>query len=178
MSFSLRKWGARSQSLVYYIDKKTSVPLRVSAYDDPQRIRLGKPNWVWEATSLDAILDRAVPLSSKYDAFNVSPGKDGVLESNPSLSQKIHIVEILFDSPIPETSFWPVFQEGVTIQDKEQLLGPKQSSVSNVAKVEHPVRVPEHAANGQWVGWAVLVASLVALCGAAVLWNRAGRGRV
>jgi len=175
--FHFKKVGSRGpQSLVYYLDKKTSVPLRVSAYADPDRIRKDKPNWTWEATSLDLVSGRSFPLSSTYKAFDVSMGPAGILESNPSITQKIQVKEVTFDAAIPASSFWPVVQEDVEILDRDQLLGPRQS-ISKVAKTENPVRVSESTGDGLWVTWAIVAVSLIALGFAVKLWRTASAGR-
>ena len=103
-------------------------------------------------------------------------GPAGILESNPSITQKIQVKEVTFDAAIPASSFWPVVQEDVEILDRDQLLGPRQS-ISKVAKTENPVRVSESTGDGLWVTWAIVAVSLIALGFAVKLWRTASAGR-
>lgn len=77
------------------------------------------PNWVWEAKTLDRISGQHfLPLSSVYSAYFLQTGAGGAkLEWKLDVFQSIRIVHAEFDTAIPSTTFWPIPQAGVTIQD-------------------------------------------------------------
>ncbi len=109
--------SGRKQSLVYSLDEETSVPLRIAAYADPDRLHDGMPNWVWEAATLDKVSDRHFPLSSTYSSFRVTKTDTGQWTSRPDLTRTIQVKEITFDAAIPHTAFWPTIQPGVLVLD-------------------------------------------------------------
>ncbi len=118
--FHFKKVGPpdRPHSLVYFLDKATAVPLKVSAYDDPDHIQGQAPNWVWEAKTLDHVSGRHfLPLSSVYRHYSRLDAGGGRLETKIDEVQAIRIVQAEFDISIPESTFWPVPQPGVSVID-------------------------------------------------------------
>lgn len=82
------------QSLVYALDEETSVPLRIAAYSNPDRVRDRMPNWVWEATTLDRVADRHFPLNSTYASFYLSKSDKGQWVSKPDLTRSLSLIHI------------------------------------------------------------------------------------
>lgn len=106
------------QSLVFWLDKTSSVPLKVAAYKDPDHARrAGPPNWVWEALTFDTVNGRHMPLNSKYTGFLVKTSNDGKDTVSPNLSQTIKVEEIAFDTSYPSSTFWPTFPPGLHVID-------------------------------------------------------------
>ena len=164
------------QSLVYWLDEATSVPLKIAAYRNPEQIREHVPNWVWEATTLDTISGRHYPRKSKYTSFRVTKDDAGHWAPKPHLSRTIETSEITFDDDIPKTAFWPTIQPGVQVFDAVakkrkhyQTPGepPAQQATSTTAP---PIRVaPE---SGSWLPGIGVALSLAVLGVAAILWMR------
>jgi hypothetical protein len=174
-NFHFRDVGpaGRKQSLVYSLDRETSVPLKIVAYANPDRIREGSPNWSWQATSLDKISGRHYPLRSTYASSQRSKADPGRPTSEPDVKQTIRVEEIEFDAAIPKTTFWPTFQPGVAVADtvsKHKFRVPGgESPRKEEASVGTPIRVaPE---SGSWLPGAGLALSIAVLAVAAILWR-------
>jgi hypothetical protein len=166
--------GDRRQSLVYSLDETTSVPLKIAAFSGPEQIRDQVPNWVWEATTLDNVSGRHFATTSKYSSFRVKKADTGQWVSEPDLSQTILVNEIIFDTSIPHTEFWPNFQPGVRAFDsiaKRHYVTPGAApSTQETAKVVNPIRVAPD--QGSWLPGVGVALSLAGLAAAFVLWRR------
>ena len=166
------------QSLVYHLDRKTSVPLRVAAYKDPDRVRDALPSWVWEAASLDRVGERHVPLNSTYTSYWIHPGGNEKLTGDVDLFHKIRVVEAEFDAPLSASVFKPVIQPGVTVTDDVAHRyyttpgGVKDQAPKAETAAGEPVRVSEPGGGFPFAG-AGIALSLGVLATAVLLrWRR------
>ncbi len=162
----------RHQSLVFALDKQTAIPLKVTAYDDAEAITEQRPNWDWEAKSLDVVGGRHFPRLSRNVTYAWTKGKSGEWVSRVTITQEIHVDEIDFDVGIPDAEFWPVFQPGCQILDPHHLAKEVQRPLAARQVPKDPVRVPEAEGGTLWISVAILAASLSLLALAAVIWRR------
>ena len=90
-------------SIVYYLDKETSYPLKVVFYNNLERFRARRPGSLWEAKTFDRVSGRHfLPLSSVFTSPPIDPGGDQS-ESKLRIYQSIRIVHAEFDAAIPST---------------------------------------------------------------------------
>ncbi len=146
----------RPQSLVYFLDKATAVPLKVSAYTDPDHVRKEAPNWVWEAKTLDQISRRHfLPLSSAYTTHIRHDAGGGKVEMEVDLVQAIRIVQAEFDASMPASTFWPVPRPGVPVIDATANRIPKlPPGFDTTPEVGVPIRVGVLVRDTTFMGWA------------------------
>ena len=106
--FARVRWEVR-QDHVYYLDKATSIPLRVEAYRDQAARDAQKPLWVWSAGSLDQVQDHFIPLRSTMIAYSE--------DSKPDFTWNYHVLSIEFDRDYPASIFTPGLPPGATVVD-------------------------------------------------------------
>ncbi|MGC8644374.1 MAG: hypothetical protein ACP5XB_31310, partial [Isosphaeraceae bacterium] len=140
--------GPKRQLLAYYLDRATAVPLKVVAYDGADQLRDNTPDWKWEATSLDNVGKRHFPLGSTYTSFVRLKGTDGKVECLPQTFQTIKVTSIKYDAPVAESTFWPVYQPGLEVDDHIAHRAIKVPGGEAQTKTEQhtgrPIEVPEH----------------------------------
>jgi hypothetical protein len=161
------------------LDRETSVPLKVAAYETPERIQSDTPNWEWQAKSFDHISGRHyLPLSSEYQ---IRPRPEPGAPKSEALGrvrQSIRIVHAEFDSPIPSATFWPVVEPGVRVIDstapRAKARGAETDAGSKSTTSQEPIRAS--APNADMTYWTIggVALSMVILLVAIVL-NRRGR---
>ncbi len=91
------------QDLVYYLDRETSVPLKVVAYTEPRRLVSGKPQWVWEAKSLGEVAGFHVVKASTYTGYSYKGDEPGEV----SIGDTIAVEALTFDQAHGSATFWP-----------------------------------------------------------------------
>ena len=106
--FTQVRWSI-PQDQVFYLDKITSIPLKVESFRDKESREKNEPLGVWTAKSLDKIQGHFAPLKSTQTAYS----KDGSL----SLTWDFTVNSIAFNEEYPASTFWPAFQPGVTVLD-------------------------------------------------------------
>ena len=169
--------GAKPQLLAYYLDRATAVPLKVVAYDGPDQLRDDSPNWQWEATSLDSVGKHHFPLGSTYTSFVRLKGSGGKAECLPQTFQTIKVTSIKYDAPVAESTFWPVYQPGLEVDDHiahQTIKVP--GGEAQTKKEQHtgtPIEVPESRSGTTGLVVAGLGLSLAVLLAAFLLWRRA-----
>lgn len=110
--------AARPQTLVYHIDTTEGIPLRVSAFENPEALARDLPNWRWEATKVDAHAGRPFPVTSTYTTYQVSDREHlDQASARPDVEIQIDVTRIAFDHAVPKQVFWPVYQPGVRVLD-------------------------------------------------------------
>ena len=162
------------QSLVYFLDKSTAVPLKVSAYENVARLQDQAPSWVWVAKSLDPVSGgHFLPLSSIYTSY-LRHGACDKSEGKIDLVQAIRIVLAEFDTPIPASTFWPVPQPGVPITDMTLVRPTTVSGVSaTVPEIGAPIRADTLADKSAFfIRSGVILSAIIAFLIAFVLWRR------
>ena len=97
------------QDHVYYLDKATSVPLKLASYRDQTARDQKKPLWVWTAESLDKVQDHFVSLKSKMIQY--------AEDLQPGFTWTYSVISIQFDKDYPASMFSPAPQPGVTVLD-------------------------------------------------------------
>jgi hypothetical protein len=169
--------ASHPQLLAYYLDRATAVPLKVVAYDGPDQLRDDLPNWRWEATSLDNVGKHHFPLASTYTSFVRRKGADGKFECLPQMFQAIKVTSIKYDAPVAESTFWPVYQPGLEVDDRIAHKTIKVPGDEPQAKPEQhtgtPIEVPEPRSGTTGLVVAGLGLSLAVLLAALLLWRRA-----
>lgn len=169
--------AAKTQLLAYYLDRATAVPLKVVACGGPDELRDDMPNWKWEATSLDNVGKHHFPLASTYTSFVRLKGADGKVESLPQMFQTIKVTSIKYDAPVAESTFWPVYQPGLEVDDNISHRTIKVPGGDVQAKKgQHtgtPLEVPEPRGSTTGLVLAGVGLSLMVLSAAFLLWRRA-----
>jgi len=93
------------QDHVYYLDRATSIPLKVESYRDEVARDNGQPLWVWTAESLDQVQHHFIALKSRH------------VSTKPLTTSIQHVESVVFNKEYPSSAFWPVLQPGVTVLD-------------------------------------------------------------
>ncbi|WP_169974202.1 hypothetical protein [Tautonia rosea] len=171
----------REQSLVYALDKETSVPLRVSAYNDPEFLDSGVPNWVWEAESLDRVGEHHYPKASKLSSYVIRNADGERPKAELDVVTAIRAEEVVFDASYPASTFWPDIQPGIRVFDLIEggsyVAGGGEEAVSDdlaVSQIQEdtpPIRVGEPG-TGAWMGGVGITLSIAVLVVAFLLRKR------
>jgi hypothetical protein len=152
----------RKEDLVYYLDKQTSVPLKVSCYIKPEHLEMDRPLWSWEATTLNDQGDHHVAMASLWTRFVV---KNASREVAPkvNMTAAITVDEVELDRDIPVTSFWPAYGDEVRTIDLIHPRAVRAPAPRTAVSVTDPIRV-EEPAGLPWamLGSAFLVVALIA----------------
>jgi len=149
----------RKDDFVYYLDKQTSVPLKVVCYTSSERRRSDRPLWAWEATKLDEVSGHHVAVESIWKRFvtkDVEPGDTPKID----YTQTIHVNRCTFDQEITSSEFWPAYTPGVHVVDTITGKSFRVKGESPVAVSGDPIRVKE---SGN-VPWGVIGACLFVAC--------------
>ena len=102
------------QDLVYSLDRRTSVPLKLVAYTAPERYPSDKPSWIWEAKTLDEVQGFHLAKSSTNTVYKYN--KKGT--QKVYIQDEFFVDKLIYDQKFPLTTFWPKpFQEGVNVVD-------------------------------------------------------------
>jgi len=161
----------RKDDLVYYLDKVTSVPLKVVCYTSSDLRLSNRPLWAWEAIRLENVSGHHVALESIWKRFVVK-GAEPAAASKVDYTQTIHVDECTFDQQIAASEFWPIYTPGVRVLDRidRKSFRVKDESAATVAT--DPIRVREPS-SGRWemIGAGFLIACVIA----AVLVRRGSR---
>jgi hypothetical protein len=170
------------QSLVYHLDSATGIPLRVSAFDNPDAMQAKTPNWVWEAQELSDADGHLFPIKSSRTSYLKLPTKSGGIEFELDRTCAIVVDKIEFEPKLSSTSFWPTLQPGVEVSDliqnrrytvpdkaETQALQPQQTNQSIQTQ---PIRVGAPSGEGISSYTVGLVLSLVIFCIAGALWRK------
>ena len=111
--FSAVPGRQRTQCLVYHLDDATSVPLKVEAFADRDRLKEGVPSWVWEASSFDEVQGFHVALNSHYTGFVIKDKTSPIKQ----LTDDYKIDVLNYNQSYDAAVFWPAYDEGVSIVD-------------------------------------------------------------
>ncbi len=93
------------QDHVYYLDRATSIPLKVESFKNQAARDAEEPLWAWTAESLDKVQGHFIPVDSQ------------MVNSKPNVTWKYHVESVVFDKEFPTSTFWPVLQPGVFVHD-------------------------------------------------------------
>ncbi|QEH32580.1 hypothetical protein OJF2_10570 [Aquisphaera giovannonii] len=164
------KGGGLPQSLVYALDRATSVPLMVAAYKDVEHVHSDLPSWVWEAVTLDEISSYHFPLRSKQTVYFLS--SDGGREvSRPDMTQTIEVKSLEYDVVYPTSTFWPNPGAGVDVFDsitrKHSVTPGAVTPKATAVGVADPIRA-DPSDTGAWPVWPVVALSCVTFAAALV----------
>jgi hypothetical protein len=160
--FEQVRW-AMTQDQVFYLDKETAIPLKVESFRDAAARQKNQSVWVWTAKTLDRVYGHPVTLKSTQTAY----AQDGSL----MFSWDFDVESIEFDKDYPASTFWPVLQPGVTVdnaitkkayQTPGERKGPQETKTETGIAVQ-PIRA-EPPRN-----WASLAPGLTFGMGCAVL---------
>jgi hypothetical protein len=97
------------QDHVYYLDKATSIPLKVESYRDKSAREHKVPLWVWTANSLDSVKGHFIPLKSTTILRNDDPQQ--------SFTWITRVQSIEFDNDFRSGNFWPSLDPGIYVLD-------------------------------------------------------------
>ena len=168
--FAAVKSPTATQTMVYTLDRATSVPVRVVAYWDPQHFRDERPTWIWEALSLDTIGDHHYPMKSYYQAYLWSE-KDKEHLNQIERKHLINVTSIEYDKPYPEAMFWPkaeIAEYDAMIKAAEKAM--KTAVPAPVTQVANPIA--DDGSEGGWPMWPGLVLSAALIVAALVVRTR------
>jgi hypothetical protein len=93
------------QDHVYYLDRETSIPLKVQAFKDESSREREEPLWTWTAGRPEKVEDHFVTMECQE------------VLSKPSVTWKWKVESISFNKDYPPSTFWPVVQPGVSVHD-------------------------------------------------------------
>ena len=118
------------QDHVYYLDKATSVPLKLASYRDQTARDQKKPLWVWTAESLDKVQDHFVSLKSKMIQY--------AEDLQPGFTWTYSVISIQFDKDYPASMFSPAPQPGVTVLDSINSKRTRRRHQARTSRQVHP----------------------------------------
>ena len=124
---------------VYWLDRETSVPLRVEAYASEDARVKGHPLFVWAAKPVDGASVLGLPTSYRLTRYHAGQGNgsevwfqvDGVVES------------ITLDAIYPESTFWPEITPQTVINDRinnRYISASMPATDTTTAAVAEPIR--------------------------------------
>ena len=102
------KSAGKPQSMVYALDRVTSVPLMVAAYKDIDHVHAELPYWAWEAVTLDTVSGYHFPLKSKYSSSSDLQWRPGDFPARHDavdrgqdhrVRRRVSVVDILAQGP-------------------------------------------------------------------------------
>ena len=111
------------QDHVYYLDRETSIPLKVKSFKDEASRQKQEPLWVWKAQSVDKVQGHAVPLKSELTTPLAGTASPYVW--------KYEVKSVEFGKEYPESTFWPTIQPGVDVfgyLDLEAIQDPRSTA--------------------------------------------------
>jgi hypothetical protein len=111
--FSGVRLGKIEQDHVYYLDRETSIPLRIEIYRPTTPPGSFTKVALWEAESLDTVGRYHVPMKSKVVVWR--PDQSGGSQEMGRLTLAVESIE--YDQPIDEAIFRPELGPGVTVID-------------------------------------------------------------
>jgi len=148
---------------VYWLDRETGLTLRYEYYDNERKHAEGRPYFVWNALSVDAVNGRHIAMKSELLQFDLeSPDTQRVLYQYSKT-----VEEVAFDRDYPKTMFWPRVTGETMVLDniKNTIVSPTRGKTPDVA---HPIRAidPEGWGTswpvaGMMLGIAALVTGVV-----------------
>jgi hypothetical protein len=163
-------------SIIYHLDKETSYPLKVVFYNNPERVRAGRPNSLWEAKTFDRVSGRHfLPLSSVYSDRPIDLGVDKS-DSKVCIYQSIRIVHAEFDAAIPSSAFWPIPQPGVRLIDNTSRPSASKPgadvTIPQAAQAADPIRAAVPGNSSALLALSGAALSVAVLLIAVLLWKR------
>jgi len=120
------------QDHVYYLDRATSIPLKVESFKNQAARDAAEPLWVWTAESLDKVQGHFIPLNCQMVRFK------------PNVTWKYHVESVVFNKEYTASTFWPVLQPGVFVRD---FISQKSYKVPGAEKTT--LGAPERSSNAQ-----------------------------
>lgn len=106
------RWTFAPVDIVYCLDRETALPLRVQCFTAGDDRTTSRPEWEWEATSIDDVGDgRHWPINSRDVSYSPE-ASDGVLQSRTLKIEAIH-----FNKEFPLAIFRPVEEPGTPVLD-------------------------------------------------------------
>lgn len=145
--------SSRPQALVYHVDTEAGIPLKVTAYENPEFLARDLPNWRWEATRVASIQGRLFPMASTYTSYVVldrdQPGRES---AHRDVEVQIDVARATFDRAVPRQAFWPAYQPGVFVLDtvaKRSYRVPGGAAPETRSGTGEPIRVNPPA--GGWL---------------------------
>lgn len=110
-----KKFAFKPVDLIYELDRETGFPLAIRSYATETGRQADRPEWTWEATSLERVGQLlSWPMKSVQVSFK--PSQEG--KPQPLFTQTITVESLKFDQDYPESLFWPTLQPGATVWDK------------------------------------------------------------
>jgi hypothetical protein len=170
---------------VYYLDRETSIPLRIDVYrpDSPPGVTPQAGPWLggrWEAETLDTVGRYHVPLKSNQIAWK-PPDASGNQEEMARLTVTVEAIE--YDQPIDVAIFRPELGPGVSVIDTIAKTSyetpPPANQAETKAATTTPARPPiEAIPPGHWSSSASAVGIGLGICillAGVLLWLRGAR---
>jgi hypothetical protein len=166
---------SRTQDLIYWLDRRTSIPLRVEAYPVGGSPGDARPFWRWEAHSLDTVQGYHLPLRSTYTSYQQ---QDDHATDRPSLVNRVEVQSVEFNKEYPASMFWPTFTPGAQVIDAVGNDGIYTVPDPNPPPPAGTIAAPAIEANPER-GWsealpttATLLGLLVLVVGLTLWWRR------
>lgn len=161
------------QDRVYYLDRTTSLPIRVDALGTSGESK-GQTLWSWVATKVETIQDRPFATESLTTHYQIGKNPKDVLSTTTQ-----DVLSLRFDIDLSTIAFWPTIAPGVRVQDqitKENTVTHGKPSVDQVKSVTSATTTPIFAepprnwsSIASYAGFALGAAVLIT---ALLLWRR------
>ena len=165
------RWDV-TQDQVFYLDRQTSVPLKVDSFRDAAARQKGQVFGTWTARSFDRVQGLPMVLKSTQTAY----APDGNLQ----FTWDFDVQSIEFGKDYPASTFWPVLRPGVTVLDSiankaYQTPGgqksPQETRIETAVAVQ-PIRAEVPRAWSSLAPGVTLGVGCAALLAAGVMWWR------
>jgi hypothetical protein len=166
--------GRLVQDLSYWLDRATSLPLRVEAHR-AETTAAGRPNWVWEATELAEADGYPYVRKSHYTSYTLDAS--GAATTDEKMTIDYDVTQMAFNRPHEASEFWYTPEPGMQVVDAvggsiyDVPGGPPPSPIAATA-VGTPIQAPETPPTSSIVP-AVSIGLGLAVLGAGIaLWVR------
>jgi len=130
---------SRLQDRVYYLDRATSLPIRVDALGTSGAGK-GQTLWSWIATEIETIQDR--PFATKSLTTHYQKGE----KSGDILSTVSHdVLSLRYDADLSSVAFWPTIAPGVRVVNlitKESTVTPGKAAIDPVKAATSTTTTP------------------------------------
>ncbi len=160
--FPAVKW-AMPQDHLYYLDRETSIPLKVESYRDQAARDQNQPLWVWTAESIEKVQGHNLTPKSRLVRYN---------EQKPAFEWSFSLESITFDKDHEAATFWPAFEPGVEVHD--MILDKHYVTPGARAPEQTSTAAPiEAVPPGDWMDtlpWASLILGCAILITGGCLW--------
>jgi hypothetical protein len=163
-----------SYDYVYWLDRATSIPLKVRGYTSSQMREADVPQMEWSAETIEKIGGRWFPTKSSCTSWT---GK----APNPAqkiASSRLQVKSLVFDKTYDKAEFWPAINEHTTVFDEigKTSQFPRKKGLEKVKTqtISDPIRAIDPEPGWPMMSGAAILLGITSILVAAILRRRAG----